>query len=308
MKTVFVLTSDIHDNYLEQLYLSLISYYEYNSDRAIVLADSETLKSLVGGRRKINELAEVIEAKVPDGLSKKEKSRWLKTSIPEYINVPFLFIDCDTIICGPLVMQDEPRGDICAVVDKHVPIKDHSCKKLFERNDTILGFRSSFEGPIHFNSGLLYCSNTDNARKFYRLWHNLWEYSNKKGISIDQPALNEANRKMGWIIRELPGEWNCQVNDNGLKYLYNAKIIHYFASYKIFKNPFLLASSALLSSIREGVLTDEEIRDLVANAKSAFADKLSLIADESVLRAYNSIGFRLLKKWFRFLDSGRLRK
>lgn len=307
MKTVFALTSDVHDNYLEQLYLSLISYYEYNSDRAIVLADSETLKSLVGGRRKISELAEVIEAKVPNGLSKKEKSRWLKTSIPEYINESFLFVDCDTIICGDILsIEEEFQSDICAVVDKHVPIKDHSCKKLFERNDNMLGFRSSFEGLLHFNSGVLYCSNTVAARKFYTLWHCLWEYSNKKGISIDQPALNEANRKMGWIIRELPGEWNCQINDNGLKYLYNAKIIHYFASYKIFKNPFLLSSPALLSSIREGTLTDEEIRDLVVNAKSAFAEKLSLIADESVLRAYNSIGFRLLRRWFRFLGTGQL--
>lgn len=307
MKTVFVLTSDTHDNYLEQLYLSLISYYEYNSDRAIVIADSETIKSLIDRREKINELAEVIEVNVPVGLSKKEKSRWLKTSIPEYINESFLFVDCDTIICGDILsIEEEPQSDICAVVDKHVPIKDHSCKKLFERNDNMLGFRSSFEGLLHFNSGVLYCSNTVAARKFYTLWHSLWEYSNKKGISIDQPAFNEANRKLGWIIRELPGEWNCQINDNGLKYLYNAKIIHYFASYKIFKNPFLLSSPALLSSIREGTLTDEEIRDLVVNAKSAFAEKLSLIADESVLRAYNSISFRLLRRWFRFLDTGQL--
>jgi hypothetical protein len=112
------------------------------------------------------------------------------------------------------------------------------------------------------------------------------------------PSLNQANYECNNIISELPGEWNCQISNNGLPFLYNAKILHYYATSLDFLDPpFLLASKPLLSSIKETGEISAEILHKLQNPKSAFELNSKIISDKDVLKILDSSIFSALRRF-----------
>jgi hypothetical protein len=83
LKYVYVLTSSERDYYYEQFFLSLASMRLHNPDaEIIVLIDEKTKQGLTGKRSGYEAMSsQIIVVKVPDELSQKEASRWIKTSI-----------------------------------------------------------------------------------------------------------------------------------------------------------------------------------------------------------------------------------
>ena len=69
-----------------------------------------------------------------------ERSRLIKTAIPDYVREDFLYIDCDTIICDDLSGIEQYPYDIAGVLDGHVLLKDHIHQKYFLERDKKLGF------------------------------------------------------------------------------------------------------------------------------------------------------------------------
>jgi hypothetical protein len=113
------------------------------------------------------------------------------------------------------------------------------------------------------------------------------------------PALNQANYELDNIITELDGEWNCQISHNGLPFLFNAKIIHYYATSLVsFEPPYTLASNHILWSIKEAGVISPEIMNLLENPKTAFSIKSRIIADVGALDVLESAFFSKLL-WFR---------
>ncbi|GHU98443.1 hypothetical protein FACS189483_06470 [Spirochaetia bacterium] len=301
MKYVYVLTSSETDLYYEQFFLSTTSLRLHNPDAHIVaLIDEKTKAGLTGVRAGYEKIiTDIIVIAVPSEFSQKEASRWIKTSINRYVTGDFLFIDCDTIITGKLKCDFPPEIKIGAVPDCHVPLSKHHLREYFQNEDAQAGFCSSVKNDFRYNGGLIYCNGSAEALLFFDKWHSLWQESRNKGNSQDMPALNQANYVLGNAITELGGEWNCQISHNGLPYLCDAKIIHYYATSLIaFDHPYRLASEAVLLSIKGSGAISPEIMELLKNPKSAFTAKTRIIADKTALAVLESAFFSKLL-WLR---------
>ncbi len=301
MKYVYVLTSSHDDTYYEQFLLSVVSFRLHNPDsELIVLVDEKTNDSLTGTRSVYESyISEKKVIVVPSEFSQKEASRWIKTSIHHYITGDFLFIDCDTIISENLPSVFAPEIKAGAILDTHITLEQHHLRNNFQKEDTMAGFSSSLKTNIRYNGGLIYCKGDSPAHNFYEKWHSLWIEGRQKGCSQDMPSLNQANYEMDNIITELPGEWNCQISHNGLPYLANAKIIHYYATSLVsFEPAYALASPAIIASIKQTGTLSTEILKLLEKPKAAFTQKSRILADKSALDIVDSAYFSKLL-WLR---------
>jgi lipopolysaccharide biosynthesis glycosyltransferase len=285
--------------YYEQFFLSLVSLRLHNPNASIVvLTDENTKKHLSGIRGEYEKYAsqtKVID--IPSGLSLKEASRWIKTSMRQYITGDFLYIDCDTIITGDLDCTSLHGISIGAVPDCHVPLKMHHYYRQFRDENMALDFNSVLKYDNYYNGGIIYCGDTPDSRRFFERWHTLWGDCRKRGNSQDMPALNRANYELHNIISEIGGGWNCQIFNNGLPFLNQAKIIHYFATSLSFKaSPFSLASETVLSSVKKTGEISKEIFARLQDPKSAFEYNSVIISDDDVLSIINSSIFSSLRR------------
>ena len=297
MKYVYVLTSSEKDLYYEQFFISVASLRLHNPKAFIVaLIDSKTKKGLAGKRSGYEQfVSETIIISAPKEFSQKEVSRWIKTSINKYVTGDFLYIDCDTVIAENLDCGFKPELNIGAILDTHVPLSKHHLAAHFENEDKKLNFTSSFETGLRYNGGVIFCRNNQKGNDFFSLWHSLWLFSNKKGNSQDMPSMNQANHEMNGVITEMGGEWNCQITHNGLRYLYNSKIIHYYATgFNFIKSPFLPASNIVLLPVKETGIIPPETDKLLKNPKAAFEYDSRVISGEAELDVVNSKLFSLL--------------
>jgi len=297
LKYVYVLTSSENDLYYEQFFISVVSLRLYNPNACVTaLIDSKTKKGLTGRRSGYeNYVSETVIITAPEELSQKEVSRWIKTSMKKYVAGDFLYIDCDTVIAENLDCGFPAGMKVGAVPDTHVPLAKHHLAAYFENEDRKLGFTSSFETGLRYNGGIIFCRDCPEGDEFFLRWHALWNFSKKNGNSQDMPSLNQANREMGGIITKMEDVWNCQITHNGLPYLYNAKIIHYYATAFSFVNcPFLPATRKVMFSVKETGEISPEITGLLKNPKSAFESDSRIISGEAELDAVNSKLFSIL--------------
>lgn len=304
MKYLYVLVSNESDCYFEQLILSITSLrIKVNNAFVSLLVDNKTATTFKGNREKIYTLIDEYKiVELPDNMSNKERSRWLKTSMRQYIEGDFLFIDCDTVIADDLIDITNLDIEIGAVLAGHWYLETwaKNNKAIYEwrqKDDKKLGFVSSIQSNTHFNSGVLFCRNTKNVYNFFDEWHKLWLICVSKKIYIDQPAFNQANYNYG-IVKELAGIWNYQVlQDGGMPYLANAKIIHYFGSGVEFrkKEPYLFANLETFIEIKtKGELSSEIIKKL-ENPKNLFDDKTRLVIPTPFM---DSVCYRYFNKAF----------
>jgi hypothetical protein len=299
MKYLYVLSSSNTDTYYEQFFLSVTSLRIYNPDaNIIVLADQKTTGSLTGVRSKYKDItSEIKTIATPKELSLKESSRWIKTSMRQHISGDFLYIDCDTIITGSLIYDFPADVKIGAIPDCHTPFSRHHFHQRFIDENVRLGFTYIKEIDAYYNGGIIFCRDTPESYAFFEKWHALWKESRDKGNSQDMPSFNRANFEMHNIIREIGGEWNCQISNNGLPYLNKAMIIHYFAtSLAYLSSPFLLASPAVLDSIKKTGLISDDIYKMLQDPKSSFEPHSNIIADTDVIDVVNSSIFSILKR------------
>jgi hypothetical protein len=297
MKYVYVLTSSDKDFYYEQFFISAVSLRIHNPHAYIIaLIDSKTKDGLTEKRSEYEQfVSEIITITAPEELSQREVSRWIKTSINKYVTGNFLYLDCDTVITENLSYEFPLECSIGAIIDKHLPLSKHPLTPYLINRDKRIGFTSSSEMEKYYNGGVIYCSDTPAGNEFFTRWHSLWNFSIKKGSHHDMPALNQANLEMENIITELNGEWNCQITDNGLPFLFNAKIIHCFAtSIELFNCPFLPASIPVLNTVKETGKISFELMELLKNPKAAFENKSRIISGETELDVINSKLFSLL--------------
>jgi hypothetical protein len=296
MKYIYVLICSEHNTYYEQFLLSVASLFFYNREiDVIVLTDKTTSNVLVKKNLNHGRSFKIKVVDTPSDLSQKKVSRFIKTSMRKYITGDFLFIDCDTIITEKLDYDFPSNIQIGAVLDTHVPLSKHHLFNDFQKRDKIAGFQISGKIDAHYNSGIIFCRDTPETHVFFDKWHNLWVKSNSHGISSDQSAFNQANYELNNVITELPGEWNCQISHNGLPYLHDAKIIHYYATSLVsFAPAYRLASGEVLTSIKTTGEISPEIMKMLENPKAAFEVHSRIIADPSVIGVFDGSLFSKL--------------
>lgn len=289
-QAVYIVTGKQHDCYFEQLIVSACSLKRYNSDIKILVVTDDISVKYIDDIRMCHIKPFVDEFKIhalPPELNMMQRSRFLKTSLRSLIEGDFVFLDTDTVITGTLDELDAIPYSIAAVLDKHVLLKDHSNKKNIFKIAKQIGWNADDESR-YFNSGFIYVKDNQTARNFFNQWHKYWITElNSRGICIDQPAFALANAKCGYPIHELSGIYNCQIVENGLKFLYSAKVIHYFASnINAWQSPYLFRDKLLYAAIRNNGMT-QEILAMIENAKSQFASK-TLIVGGNVCDCYYS--------------------
>jgi len=126
---------------------------------------------------------------------------------------------------------------------------------------------------------VMLCKDSKITHDFFTEWHKLWLYCFHQKVLTDQHSFNQANYILGNIITELPGEWNCQiVMDGAMKYLCNAKIIHYFTNqYAKKENPFILSNQNVFEKIKKTGVVDQELKDSLSVSRTLFAQNTRLV-------------------------------
>jgi len=293
MKYLFILASDNSDFYLEQALLSITSLRMRMPNAFVsLLVDDATEANLCGKRGEIIKLVNEFKAvKLNKRFNKKARSRWLKTSMRQHIEGNFLYIDNDTIIADDLSTIDSLNVDLGAVLDEHAylsefekyrPARLREIKAMFKRRR----FNQPFDFKIYFNGGLFFCRDCKAGHDFFSEWHRLWLHCFEQGELTDQPPLNQANFNLGNPIKELDGFWNCQLPYPGaLVYLYDAKIIHYFAD-QISDKCFLLANNEYFRAIKETGVVNQKITAMLKNPKAQFSPHAHVMLIDTKLRDY----------------------
>lgn len=301
-KAVYVVTSSDKDYFLEQLILSVHSLKLWNPSMSITLVtDNETAKTFTEKRKQIFEyITDLITEEIPSDFNKMQRSRYLKTSLRRIVKGDFLYIDTDTIITGDLSEVDSFQFDLGAVLDRHMIISNHTGKKNILKYAKMLDWAIP-EDNKYFNGGIMYAKDSKMSHNFYSKWHELWISGIKQfDMSIDQPSLAKANAILGYPIIEMDGTYNCQIIENGLSFLHEAKIIHYFAS-NIGKwdCPYIFRDNSIYEIIKTKGIT-AEIDQLVRRAKSAFNPKTLILAGnmcDSYFTTINGLARRIFIKF-----------
>jgi len=283
MKFLYILVSNDSDIFYEQTLVSVVSLRHHNPDAFIsLLVDDGTDANLTGFReslkKQVNEYKVITYAKE---VSNKVRSRLLKTSMRNLIEGDFLYIDGDTAIVDSLEDSFGDDCDVGAVADLHARENDkyHTKHKLINERIKKLNFALSLRN-LYFNGGIIYAKDNAKAKEFFDKWHQLYLYCVEKGIDVDQLSLNESNRVLGFPIKELPGEWNCQVRE-AYNHLYRvktiypllcrAKIIHFFGSGIDGKSePHPLMKNEFFEKIKREKKIGDDALQIIYNAKTAF--------------------------------------
>lgn len=293
-RIIYVLSSDEKDYYYQQLMVSLKSLRTWMKDITVtVLVDQETDKTLNGTRLDILKFAEVKVIEVPERYSKKERSRYLKTSMRKYITGDFLFVDSDTVICDDF--SDTDFNCVMAMVP------DRNC--FFEQKDDKgenikniaknCGFDLS-SCNVYFNSGVIWCRECTETQRFFELWHESWKKTLKSGMCVDQLSLNHVICNEMNIVDILDGVWNCQISlrPGGIKYIANAHIMHYFNT-----NPnsaYLMCDESLIRNYSENDIIDE----IINNPRTAFRQSYLIAYGSNEDIVINSRQSKLLKELY----------
>jgi hypothetical protein len=240
----------------------------------VLLTDGKTERTLTGKRNAFRCLInEIICVEFPEENDLHYRSRFLKTTLPQYITGNFLYIDCDTIICEDLSEIANLDINLGAVFNSHVLLSKSISCGYHHFLDVKTGFSSTENSEFYYNGGLLFCKNNESSRRFFEKWNELYLISLSKGVKFDQPALNQANFLLNGVISELSGIWNCQLKRSGaIKYLTGAKILHYLHSSPE-KSVYLLGQHAVFQQIKDAGGITKEILEMLQNPKIQFDDK-----------------------------------
>lgn len=289
MKYVYVLVSSEDDLYYEQCLMSAWSLrFQMPDADIIVLTDNRTAQTFTPEKKRAElekTVSHIITVDFEDSVGKAERSRLIKTSIPDYVQGDFLYIDCDTVICGDLSFIGEYEYEAAGVLDGHVMLDEHIHKDYFLARDKALGFTGTKAAGFNINGGVILFRDTDYARSLFRAWNEAWKFSAYQKHDLhDQSALNEANVRTGLKMQLLPGEWNCQPSHGGLAFLKDAKIIHYYSSEfagKYYIPYYKLADKSLQQRIKETGGIPDDIQAMLREPKFQF-NKVHLVADKRI--------------------------
>lgn len=299
MKTqiVYIVLSKEADLFLEELWVSVYSLRLYNPDVPVRVLTDDATKQRIHERPELDKLiTEVIAMDFPADYTPRLRSRVIKTDVRRVITGPYLYIDTDTVICHSLEDIDHLDCDIAMIPDANAHFKQHPFYEgIVARVKNIFGEDIS-DNECYFNGGVMYVADNERTHKFFEKWHKNWEYSVfQKGVDTDQQALSVTDKQTGFIIKELPGIYNCQIALS-VKHYHDAYILH-FLHLKFIDD--LSFSPFYDRSIYRDVKAAGRITDhadsLVRNAKGALDTTTTIIGKTQLYWLFSSTSQGLLK-------------
>lgn len=309
-KIVYVVVSTSNDIYLEQAYISMYSVkYHMPDSHIVLLTDKLTEATFVGVREEeIKYADEVIPVELPAHYNAMKRSRILKTSVRKHVEGDFLFIDTDTIIVKPLYEIDNMKVDIAACWDTHSSFHENPFYSGCVREGRKLGWPIESE-EAYFNSGVIYVRDSEVAHSFYDLWNKNLLDGFKKKVFMDQPSFAKTNYMLDHVVKRMDDTWNCELK-YGVKYLKDAKIVHYLCTNKsrnVKSQLFILNEQAVLETVKKNAEIDCDIENAVKDPFTGLASVSQTFSGRDLF-FFRSATFELFrhlydKKIFSFIES-----
>ncbi|MDX9980151.1 MAG: putative nucleotide-diphospho-sugar transferase, partial [Lentisphaeria bacterium] len=156
------------------------------------------------------------------------RSRFVKTSMRQVLDGPFVFLDTDVVVRGSL-------DDVFGLDADAAGARNNSRSKLEEQywweDMAILEKMGwSIGGEAFINSGVLFFADTVGARRLGEEWHRRWrEEYDRLGQHRDQPGMNSALHALGVRFKLLPDTYNAQFRMNAAV-AWKPLVWHYYAS------------------------------------------------------------------------------
>lgn len=228
-KIVFALTSPGLDFYSAMTRVAIASLRITNPCAKVVVAvDHKTNKAVNAlGDPIIAEVDEWVMIETPDGADT-FRNRYVKISLREVLTGPFLFLDSDILVRGPL-------AEIFALDVDLAGARNHSRINVDEQiwsedAKAIEALGWSTRPDVYINGGVIFYGDTDGARRFAAEWMRRWlDSSDKTGRYRDQPALNSALRAVVPRLFVLEDRYNAQFITTPAA-IKDAALWHYYSS------------------------------------------------------------------------------
>jgi hypothetical protein len=233
MNVVYVCVSTKSDYYLEQTYASIVTLKKNMPEVFIsLIIDDDTEQSLCDGREHIRDVCDKVIVRPFDQMvSRKVRSRILKTSMRNIVDGDFLYIDGDTFIFQDLSEIECSQYALAGVLDHHCKLSDNTQSHTHRLlKSKICADERFLSDETFFNSGVIWTKDTKENREFFLEWNRNYLKGVKDNVTQDQPSLALTNFEKDFPIKELDGSWNCQL-EAGAGFFHDVKIFHYFASY-----------------------------------------------------------------------------
>lgn len=229
MNIVYVITSAGRDVYTAMTRVSAASLRMTNPGaRIVVVCDAETDRAVRAVQDPLlGEVDEWLAFETPPGAAA-FRNRFLKTSLRERLAGEYLFLDSDTIVRDDLSPVFQVPGDLAAAPNHS---RENISGQIWEGDvATLAEMKWSTDPTLYVNGGAMRVSDSEGARRFYRLWHKKWQASYRQlRKPNDQPALNAAIYETQIVCGRLPVRFNAQIGAFPVA-MRDAAVWHYNAS------------------------------------------------------------------------------
>ena len=229
MKIIYVITSAGRDAYTAMTRVSVASLRMTNPGAKVVVAcDAETDRAVQASHDPLlDEVDEWLAFETAPGEAA-FRNRFLKTSLRERISGEYLFLDSDTIVRDDLATVFRMPGDLAAAPNHS---RENVSGQIWEGDVATLAEMGWTTDPVlYVNGGVMRVSDSDGARRFYRLWHEKWLASYQQlRKHNDQPGLNAAIWETQIACARLPVRYNAQIGAYPVA-MRDAAVWHYNAS------------------------------------------------------------------------------
>ena len=246
--------------YVSGASLSILSLRRHHPDAVIVcLSDEQIHRELVAVRHPLLRLADRIEM-CPDAFGGPvHRSRYLKTTLRQRLQGPFLYLDSDTLVVGPLDDITECSTDASFTIDRFFPAEPGAFPAWLTPHYRHLGWRPT--NP-YYAGGIFRVAATEAAQRLFEAWHENWQRTVDVGIVSDQPSLNRAIATCKASVQLLPEKYNRIVGREAFVVSPDTCVISFLASRR---STMAHRYVALLQRFESGESVDlEDIAELTA--------------------------------------------
>lgn len=298
-KIVYVVISSDKDYYLEQMWVSLFSLRHFQEDVIVeVVTDDETAQRIRSPKyiQVNNMLDSIIAVSFESNITGVERSRSLKTSLRNHVTGDFLFLDTDTIITGSLEEIDSFDFDLGMVYSWHCKLNERPDRTIiFKKVKRLFNVELKADGEF-FNSGVIYCKDTEKSRLFFKKWHDNWLMTKDKPKGTrDQTSLMVTVDEIGGVIA-ISGDYNCQPVYS-MKYIATAKIVHFFNLKWANREWSPFCSDVFYQEIKKDGYISDYKKELILKCRSTFyAPTMCILSDD--INIWRSSIFKLLRRLY----------
>lgn len=264
-RVLFAITTAGNDLFSSMTRIAIASLRITNPHVAVVVAcDAASARKIRCAADPLgSEADDWLVVDTPDGTDA-FRNRFVKTSLREQVDGPFLFLDSDVLVRARLDPIFAIETDV-AVARNHSRIDRH--EQFFAGDVTSLSMLGwQCREDLYANGGVIYYRDTSDARTFARNWHERWgESAARTGTLRDQPALNAALFAVSPSVTPLDDRYNAQFKMTPLV-AREAAVWHYYASNE---GPAVTAFEIAARELAERTTATDELRGIAERLLSA---------------------------------------